>query len=154
MILIKPHHFIDIIKLYGAGIEQFVPDEAFGHDFYKVANEIVHNPDCELQITIYGDDICKPCNRYNGLECTDPLDKIAGYDRKEIYNQALDSRLTELLQLDTKSRYTVRELLQVMQENPKIIFRVWLEEDSDVTEKRNTLFQKGCEKLHKNMRKE
>lgn len=25
MVLIKPHHFMDIIKLYGAGIEVFVP---------------------------------------------------------------------------------------------------------------------------------
>ena len=38
-IIIKPHHFIDIIKLYGAGIERFVPDEPMGHDFYKVAND-------------------------------------------------------------------------------------------------------------------
>ena len=40
-ILIKPHHFVDIIKLYGSGIEVFVPDEKMGHDFYKVANEII-----------------------------------------------------------------------------------------------------------------
>ena len=43
-ILIKPHHFIDIIKLYGSGIDRFVPDEKMGHDFYKVANEIIENP--------------------------------------------------------------------------------------------------------------
>ena len=43
-ILIKPHHFIDIIKLYGSGIDRFVPDEKMGHDFYKVANEIIDNP--------------------------------------------------------------------------------------------------------------
>ena len=24
---IKPHHFMDIIKLYGSGITEFVPDE-------------------------------------------------------------------------------------------------------------------------------
>lgn len=29
-ILIKPHHFIHIIKLYGSGIERFVPDEKNG----------------------------------------------------------------------------------------------------------------------------
>lgn len=35
-ILIKPHHFIDIIKLYGSGIDRFVPDEKMGHDFYFI----------------------------------------------------------------------------------------------------------------------
>ena len=34
-IIIKPHHFIDIIKLYGAGIERFIPDEPMGHDSIK-----------------------------------------------------------------------------------------------------------------------
>ncbi len=37
-ITIKPHHFMDIIKLYGAGIESFVPDEKLGHDFYRIGN--------------------------------------------------------------------------------------------------------------------
>ena len=41
-ILIKPHHFIDIIKLYGSGIDRFVPDEKMGHDFYKVAVSYTH----------------------------------------------------------------------------------------------------------------
>ena len=47
-ILIKPHHFIDIIKLYGSGIDRFVPDEKMGHDFYKVANEIIDNPSVKI----------------------------------------------------------------------------------------------------------
>ena len=40
-IIIKPHHFIDIIKLYGAGIERFIPDEPMGHDFYKDRKSVV-----------------------------------------------------------------------------------------------------------------
>ena len=64
-ILIKPHHFIDIIKLYGSGIDRFVPDEKMGHDFYKVANEIIENPSVDLKLTIDGDDICKPCKKYH-----------------------------------------------------------------------------------------
>ena len=43
-ITIKPHHFMDIIKLYGTGIERFVPDQKRGHDFYRIANLIVQNP--------------------------------------------------------------------------------------------------------------
>lgn len=29
--VIKPHHFMDIIKLYGGGIQVFVPDTDYGH---------------------------------------------------------------------------------------------------------------------------
>jgi hypothetical protein len=44
LIRIKPHHFLDIIKLYGRGIEKFVPDQDYHHHFYAVANEIIKNP--------------------------------------------------------------------------------------------------------------
>lgn len=146
MITIKPHHFIDIIKLYGAGIGTFVPDTAYQHDFYRIANEIIGNMDTVLQLTVYGDDICKPCNRYNGKECTDPLDCIQGFCRKETYNQTLDTRLLTLLVLNTDETYTARAILDKMWREKSMNFLVW-QEERELTETRNALFQKGCEKL-------
>lgn len=46
-----------------------------GHDFYKVANVIIRNPDVTLQLIIHGDDICKPCKKFNDI-CTDVLHHI------------------------------------------------------------------------------
>lgn len=147
MIVIKPHHLIDIIKLYGAGVEHFVPDELYQHDFYKVANLMIENLDTELQFTIYGDDICRPCNRFKDSRCSDPLDHISGYHSKDTYNQALDSRLIDQLKLDQYAVYTAREFIEILSSDKDIIFHVWLEEDSELTEKRNRLFQAGLKKL-------
>ena len=147
MIVIKPHHLIDIIKLYGAGVEHFVPDELYQHDFYKVANLMIENLDTELQFTIYGDDICRPCNRFKDSRCSDPLDHIRGYHCKDSYNQALDSRLINQLKLDQNAIYTAREFIEILSSDRDIIFHVWLEEDSELTEKRNRLFQAGLKKL-------
>lgn len=147
MIVIKPHHLIDIIKLYGAGVEHFVPDELYQHDFYKVANLMIENLDTELQFTIYGDDICRPCNRFKDSRCSDPLDHIRGYHSKDTYNQALDSRLIDQLKLDQYAVYTAREFIEILSSDRDIIFHVWLEEDSELTEKRNRLFQAGLKKL-------
>lgn len=74
-IIIKPHHFIDIIKLYGAGIERFISDEFMGHDFYKVANELIDHPTINVKLTVY-DGICRPCKKYNG-RCVDALTSIS-----------------------------------------------------------------------------
>ena len=46
-----------------------------GHDFYKVANEIIDNPSIDLKLTIDGDDICKPCKKYHE-QCVDPYNLI------------------------------------------------------------------------------
>ena len=133
-ILIKPHHFIDIIKLYGSGIEKFVPDEKMGHDFYKVANEIIDNPSIDLKLTIDGDDICKPCKKYHE-QCIDPLTHIQGYTSKDVYNK----------------HYTAKQLCSIIQNNKEYIFEVWNEEDNEVTQKRYELFLKGAHKfLNKN----
>ncbi|MCB6344273.1 DUF1284 domain-containing protein [Enterocloster lavalensis] len=153
MIVIKPHHLIDIMKLYGAGVEHFVPDESYQHDFYKVANCIIENLDTELQFTILGDDICKPCNRFKDSRCSDPLDHIRGYHCKDTYNQALDSRLIDQLKLDQNAIYTPREFIEMLSRDRDIIFHVWLEEDSGLTEKRNRLFQEGLKKLRNVNRK-
>ena len=64
-ITIKPHHFMDISKLYGGGIEVFVPDERMGHDFYQVANRVLAEPGLALRLTVEGDDICQPCRWYS-----------------------------------------------------------------------------------------
>ena len=106
-ILIKPHHFIDIIKLYGSGIDRFVPDEKMGHDFYKVANEIIDNPSIDLKLTIDGDDICKPCKKYHE-QCIDPLTHIQGYTSKDVYNKTLDKRIIKLWLYLSASRNRIK----------------------------------------------
>lgn len=147
VILIKPHHFIDIIKLYGSGIENFVPDEKMGHDFYKVANEIINHPTVTLKLTIYGDDICKPCKKYQN-KCIDDLTHIPGYVSKDTYNMTLDKRIIELYNLKDEN-YTAKQFCSILFDNRTNIFKVWLEEDNSVTEKRFELFVKGANKFLK-----
>lgn len=146
-ILIKPHHFIDIIKLYGSGIERFIPDEKMGHDFYKVANEIINNPRVALKLTIYGDAICKPCKKYQG-KCNDELTHILGYTSKDDYNITLDKKIIELYDL-TDDKYTALQFCSIILKNSENIFKVWNEEERSVTEKRYELFIKGANKFLK-----
>lgn len=147
MITTKPHHLIDIIKLYGAGVEDFKPDEVFQHDFYKVANRIIGDLNTPLQFTVYGDDICKPCNRFKNFRCIDRLENVKGYDSKDIYNQKLDTRLIDQLKLDLNSTYTVWQAVEILNSDKDLIFHVWIEEDDKLTEERNSLFQEGLKKI-------
>ncbi|MBS5111358.1 MAG: DUF1284 domain-containing protein [Coprobacillus cateniformis] len=149
MIIIKPHHFMDIIKLYGSGIEVFVPDEKMQHDFYKIANEIIKNPQVKLSLTIDADDICQPCVQcINGI-CDDGLPKTLGNIKKDDYNKRLDQRLIDYLRLNLKEQYTALTLCRIMYEKKDIIFKVWLEEDDKITQRRFELFQLGAKKYLK-----
>lgn len=135
---------MDIIKLYGAGIEMFVPDEVMGHDFYKVANEIINHPTVQLELTIDGDDICKPCKKYQNV-CIDELTQIPGISSKDVYNKLLDTRIIELYQLQNDT-ITAFELCERFYQTHENIWQIWQEEKQEVTIKRHDLFVLGAEK--------
>ena len=149
MIIIKPHHFLDIIKLYGAGIETFVPDENMHHDFYKVANEIIHDKNTKLHLTILADDICGPCRCHQEEKCIDELHIIEGYHYKDDYNRTLDQRMIDYFHLDINHIYTAHELCFIYDKHKENIMKVWKEEEDGKTKQRYNFFCLGAQKYLK-----
>ena len=145
-ILIKPHHFLDIIKLYGAGLDVFVPDEKMGHDFYRIGNIILKNKDVGIRLTIDSDDICTPCKYCKNNLCVDKLDNIAGYTKKDTYNKTLDRRIVEYFSLDLDRDYIAYELCSIYLSDVDFIYQVWQEEDDEKTKERYRLFSIGAKK--------
>lgn len=135
---------MDIIKLYGAGIETFIPDEKMGHDFYKIANQIIQNPHETLILTIDADDICQPCQFCKKGICDDGLSSIEGFSQKDQYNKNLDTRILDFYKLI--SSYQAYDLCQIFYNHKEFIFDVWQEEDNNLTNRRYELFCKGAQK--------
>lgn len=148
--VIKPHHFMDIIKLYGGGIQVFVPDMDYGHDFYRAANEIIGNHRIRIEVTSGADDICRPCRFLgSGGTCTDCITHIKGICSKNSYNEMLDRRIMDILGLDEKAVYTAEELCRMMGDHPELVTEVWKEEADSCREtvrKREQLFGAGVRK--------
>lgn len=145
-IIIKPHHFIDIIKLYGSGIDYFVPDDKMGHDFYKIANDIINHPDVKIILTIEADDICQPCYQFH-KRCIDKITSISGIISKDIYNQLLDTRIISVYSLD--QNYDALSLCQILYKHHEYIDQIWQEEDQNLTKRRHDFFVAGAKKYLK-----
>lgn len=145
--VIKPHHFMDIIKLYGAGIEVFVPDPGHGHNFYMAANEIVSNHNAYITLTDGADDICGPC-RFLGEDgiCQDSISHIEGMTSKDQYNKMLDRRIMTELGVCHDGLYTAEELCRIMGERNGLVEAVWKEEDEEKMLARKRLFAAGVRK--------
>ncbi len=144
MIKIKPHHFIDIIKLYGSGVNEFIPDQTYQHDFYSVANKIINNHQVELILTDGEDDICKPCKFISEAGCcTDSISHINHITSKDFYNKTLDNRLMRLMNLSFAKIYIASELCAIMYKYKDAILSVWKEESHPVTQRRYELFCAG-----------
>ncbi len=148
----KPHHFLDIIKLYGSGLEHFVPAPDFGHDFYRVGNIILDNPNTVIELTIKGDDICIPCKYFDGERCIGESKNNAQYPKKENWNRLIDSRLFQKLGL--KDGEEIKSLDLVVLAKNKIkendISEIWKEK---IIPQRASFLLKGIDKYiekHKN----
>lgn len=147
MIIMKPHHFMDIIKLYGAGIETFVPDEAYKHDFYLKANEILNEHQIMIQTTIDEDDICSPCIHIgdDGL-CKDGINHIEGITSKDKWNKIIDHRIIKYSGISFAKVYTAQEYCHILYSIREHISDIWLEETSEAKDSRYNNFCKGAKK--------
>jgi hypothetical protein len=128
-LIVKPHHFLDIIKLYGSGLECFVPAPDFGHDFYRVGNIILNNPDAIIRLTIKGDDICIPCKYFDGERCVGESKNNTQYPKKENWNKLIDSRLFKKLGLTEGEKIKSLDLV-ILAKNKikeKDILEIWKE---------------------------
>jgi hypothetical protein len=125
---IKPHHLIDIFKLYGAGREVLYLDPAYEHDFYRVGNIILNHPDTIVRLYLGSDDICRPC-RYNlAGQCIDKLKTPIGeFTQKELWNRHLDVPLLAILGLTENTELTAREFCAIALSalNTENIATVW-----------------------------
>ena len=148
-VIIKPHHFLDIIKLYGAGITCFVPDEDYQHDFYRIANLILADHDLPVRLTVHGDDICVPCRYYSdrgeGI-CSDSISHIPGIDSKDAWNKILDNRIISMIIPDCEAVYTADELCRLLYGHRDVICEIWKEDDPEKTKERFRLFCAGAER--------
>ncbi len=136
---------MDIIKLYGSGVEKFVPDPKMGHDFYRVANAVIARPNTTLRLTVKEDDICKPCKMMRHQACADALPQFPQFQGKEEYNRLLDTRILDLFGLE-KPEYAALELCGILYASHRLIFKVWREERDEAAAKRHALFCMGAEK--------
>lgn len=99
VIVIKPHHLLDIFKLYGKGIENFIPDKNYNHNFYLIGNAVIRNEVNKIRFTYSYDDICKPCYYLKNSVCSDYFSANGVDISKNKFNEKLDIRLMKLLNL-------------------------------------------------------
>lgn len=149
-IVIKPHHFLDIIKLYGSGINVFVPDKEYGHDFYRVGNIILKNKKTSLVLTLNGDDICQPCKYFENGKCIDTSGNDKHYNSKEEWNKIIDTKLFDQLGLKEGQRITALHLCWIVNDKLRNVYEIWEGEPPKKTKNRKKNLFEGVYKYINN----
>ncbi len=101
MLIIKPHHFVDIIRSVGNRTLNFTP-HPYGHALHTVAQTVLAAPYVELCIELGPDAICSPCCHNRNGACDDTIDtsfRPTAPSSKQAWNLLIDRRWCERLEL-------------------------------------------------------
>lgn len=148
-LVIKPHHLLDIFKLYGRGVETFVPDDKYKHDFYGVGNRVIENRIGTVRFTCGCDDICGPCVCLKEGLCGDTFFYEGIEHGKNSYNEALDRGLMERLGLESGRGYEFSDIVDLLCEklDLELIRFVWQDRGSEENQSRYEDTRRGLERL-------
>ena len=116
-ILIKPHHFVDIITALGGGQMKFEP-HPYGHAVHTVAARLIRDRDALLEMELGADDICRPCVHNSDGVCDDTIDTSFRPDApssKRDYNLLIDNRWCRKIDLAQGDRITAKEFCRRLQ---------------------------------------
>jgi hypothetical protein len=144
-VVIKPHHFLDIIKLYGKGIEEFVPDKKYNHDFYRIGNVVLGDKETLLILILGSDDVCKPCKYLKKGKCTDKIEGHGNYTSKEEFNRLIDTRILKQLGLRDGQKITALEFCLIAKDKLDV-FEIWKEERHKIKANREKNLFMGLDK--------
>jgi len=163
--LLKPHHFLDIIKLYGAGTDFFVPEEEYvrqirgvrgkrreyHHDFNIAGNIVLENPLAVITLTVGVDDVCSPCKFLVDGKCTDKLSSQFTYPSKEEWNQIVDKRMLDVWDLKEGDEITAIALCQLSRDKftPEVVLDAWRENTKEEALERAEYLIDGLKKYVK-----
>ncbi|MFY9152495.1 MAG: DUF1284 domain-containing protein [Prolixibacteraceae bacterium] len=116
MLKLRPHHILDIVR--NIGHQRKIEPHPFGHDVHVVTNKIIEDIDQLLVLVVGADDICLPCTKLNvNALCTDVLSQCDDKPSKQKYNDTLDQKVLNYLNLKDGAQLTVREYLNCVNVN-------------------------------------
>ncbi|HUU27493.1 MAG TPA: DUF1284 domain-containing protein [archaeon] len=146
-LVIKPHHFLDIIRDFGAGVEH--EPHPYGHAVHRVARILREDPDTLLQLTASHDSVCEPCRNLVNGHCLDTTDTTGQEISKESYNLMIDRRYFERLGLKEGDRLTALEFCRLTLKRLGDIYSIYQEVSIEKTARRERDLKRGLKEYLK-----
>jgi hypothetical protein len=134
MLRIKPHHFLDILRDYGAG--RVWEPHPYGHALHTVARSLLDNRGQPLTLVLDADDICHPCQKNDNGTCADWTESPGYRIRKEDWNRRIDQRILKLFELAEGTVISAVDLARLALRHLSDISTVWREAPKERTQER------------------
>ena len=135
---LRPHHILDIVTGYGHGVE-YKP-HPYGHSQHIVAKAILSDVDIKIKLVAGADAVCQGCKHLlpDG-QCADVLHQLDPPVSKQEYNDTLDYRLLDDLNLTNATVLSLCLIFKILNRKVPGIERICTHPERDQKERLNGL---------------
>lgn len=141
MLRIKPHHFLDILRDYGAG-RSWKP-HPYGHAVHTVARSLLDNREQMVVLVLGVDDVCDPCRKNENGTCMDWTESPGYRIRKEDWNRRIDRRILGLFGLGEGTAISALDFARLALRHIDDVSTVWREVPAEQTQERVRNLSRG-----------
>jgi len=138
---LRIHHFFDILRDYGARIE-IVPHQ-YGHSYHLIAEKIYSNNMNNIKLVLTCDAVCRDCRMLVDGHCIDTIDHREDFTLKEDFNNHIDRRILQKMNLNENDTVSYNVLLRTADLYINEMDWIYRGNDPDHTEKRRDFVIKG-----------
>ena len=149
MLKLRIHHVFDIIRDFGSN-KKF-EKHIYGHSYHIVANNIYEKKINKFKIVVSSDDICKNCIKLVNNKCIDSILHRKDFNKKEAFNNYLDNRIMEVLNLREYETMSLEELSKISNKYIDNIEYIYKGNDENHTQERKKNVVKGIKKIKKEL---
>ena len=140
---IKPHHLLDIIRDFGAGVVH--QPHPYGHDVHRIARIVREHPGTVFELTAAADSICAPCRCLVEDHCTDTTTSPGSEVSKESWNRTIDGRIFERLGLAEGEKISALEFCRLARRRLGDLFTLYAEVERSKTSLRHKNLERGLQ---------
>ena len=110
---LRPHHILDIVADHGRGVK--IEPASRGHSLHIVSMKLLSDLELKVKLIVKSDDVCTGCEfLMPDGKCSDVLGQLNPSPSKQAYNDVLDCRLLDFLEIEIDSVMTVRDYLGIV----------------------------------------
>ncbi|OGF98293.1 MAG: hypothetical protein A3F83_03195 [Candidatus Glassbacteria bacterium RIFCSPLOWO2_12_FULL_58_11] len=141
LLRIKPHHLLDIIRDFGAGVVH--QPHPYGHAVHRIARIVKEHPETVFELTAGADSICAPCRNLVESRCTDTTTSPGREVSKESWNRTIDGRIFERLGLAEGEKISALEFCRLASLRLGDLFTLYAEVEQSKTSLRRENLERG-----------
>ena len=141
---LRVHHVCDMVRDFGQ--ELTLDTHPYGHSYSEIFHRIF-TKDSQIRFIIENDDVCQNCCKLIKNQCIDSIHHRKDFFSKQEFNNYLDQRIIDILEIDIMKEYSIQEFIPYLETYCENINTIYHGNEEENTKKRLQNVLRGINRI-------